>query len=413
MITSISLKNFKSIKEANLKLGPFNLFIGTNASGKSNFFDALRFLQGIGWGLSIDEILNGRPRSGTGSEWDGLRGGSGFLQWADPKAAEDARSKQVWVEATVLPRIGEKHPLTCHYGIGINAAKNCVRGEYLETESKLGKWDSRSLDNEIGKQAITIKYEAGGQRKKPHHDFQKYRPIIQQVPDDKRLDISDRMLASFALDSLRNTQRLDPEPSVLRRYATSLVVERMGEHGENFAALVEQICRDENRKEGYLDWLRELRPAEVDDITVLRGALKEPLFALVEKGRTFPAPVLSDGTLRFAAIVAAFFQPSMPEVLMLEEIENGIHAGRLRLLLELLKSRAGASQTQVLATSHSALMLDWLSEEDYQHVFLCSREPETGVTTITPLTEVPHFLESVKTTPASQLISEGWMETAL
>ena len=215
------------------------------------------------------------------------------------------------------------------------------------------------------------------------------------------------------MKSLRNMQRLDPSPTVLRQYATALDVERMGEHGENFAALVEQICADEKRCEGYLGWLRELRPTEVDDVTILRGALKEPLFALIEKGRTFPAPVLSDGTLRFAAITAAFFQPSMPEVLMLEEIENGVHAGRLRLLVELLKTRAGAEHTQVLATSHSALMLDWLSEEDYQYVFLCSRSPETGVTRITPLTEIPNFLESVKSTPASQLISEGWMELAL
>ena len=407
MITSISLKNFKSIKEANLKLGPFNLFIGTNASGKSNFFDALRFLQGIGWGLSIDEILNGRPRTGTGSEWDGVRGGSSYLQWSDP-AAEDTRAKQVWIEARVSPRSESKFPLSYSYGIGINTVKNCVRGEYLS-----GDWDTSEVENEIGSPVITARYHSPGRGKKPHIDFEKHRPVLQQARSNSRLTPTDRKHAEDLLKSLRDTQRLDPQPSVLRRYASALDVERMGEHGENFAALVEQICSDEKRKEGYLGWLRELRPAEVDDIKVLRGALKEPLFGLIERGREFPAPVLSDGTLRFAAITAAFFQPSMPEVLMLEEIENGVHAGRLRLLLELMRSRAGASQTQVLATSHSALMLDWLSEKDYQHVFLCSREPESGVTTITPLTEVPHFLESVKTTPASQLISEGWMETAL
>lgn len=407
MITSISLKNFKSIKEAKLKLGTFNLFIGANASGKSNFFDALRVLQGIGWGLSIDEILNGRPRTGAGSEWDGVRGGSSYLQWADP-AAEDSRAKQVWIEATVRPRSEAEHQQSYSYGIGINTVKNCVLGEYLS-----GGWETVEVENEISSPVITARYDAPGRGKKPHIDFEKHRPVLQQARSNARLTPTDRKRAEDLLKSLRDTQRLDPQPSVLRRYASALEVERMGEHGENFAALVEQICTDAKRKEGYLGWLRELRPTEVDDIRVLRGALKEPLFGLMEKGREFPAPVLSDGTLRFAAITAAFFQPSMPEVLMLEEIENGVHAGRLRLLLELLKSRAGASQTQVLATSHSALMLDWLAEEDYQYVFLCSREPELGVTTITPLTEVPHFLESVKTTLASQLISEGWMETAL
>src|SRR5712671_5966835 len=103
MITSISLKNFKSIKEADLKLGPFNLFIGTNASGKSNFFDALRFLQGIGWGLNIDEILNGRPRTGTGSEWDGVRGGSGYVGWREP-GADEPKAKQIWIEAVIRAR---------------------------------------------------------------------------------------------------------------------------------------------------------------------------------------------------------------------------------------------------------------------------------------------------------------------
>lgn len=407
MITSISLKNFKSIKEAALKLGPFNLFIGTNASGKSNFFDALRFLQGIGWGLNIDEILNGRPRTGSGSEWDGVRGGSGFLQWNDP-ASEDTKAKQVWITATVKARGKGLYNPSFTYGIGINTAKSCVRGEYLS-----GDWDTREVENEIGSPVVTARYRAPRRGRMPHLDFEKHRPILQQIRNNSQVTPTDRKRAEDLLKALRDTQRIDPQPSILRQYATALEAERMGEHGENFPALIEYICSDETRKEGYLGWLRELRPTEVDDIAVLRGALKEPLFALIERGRTFPAPVLSDGTLRFAAITAAFFQPSMPEVLMLEEIENGVHAGRLRLLLELLKSRAGASQTQVLATSHSALMLDWLSEEDYQYVFLCSREPETGVTTITPLTEVPHFLESVKTTPASQLISEGWMETAV
>ena len=48
MIERIVIENFKSFKKVDLKLGRLNLFIGTNASGKSNFFDALRVLQGIG-----------------------------------------------------------------------------------------------------------------------------------------------------------------------------------------------------------------------------------------------------------------------------------------------------------------------------------------------------------------------------
>ncbi|HEY4561718.1 MAG TPA: AAA family ATPase, partial [Thermoanaerobaculia bacterium] len=76
MITEIEIEGFKSLEKVRLKLGRFNLFIGTNGSGKSNFLEALRVLQGIGYGFSISEILNGKPRGVTNEVWTGVRGGS-------------------------------------------------------------------------------------------------------------------------------------------------------------------------------------------------------------------------------------------------------------------------------------------------------------------------------------------------
>ena len=63
MIERIVIENFKSLRQVDLSLGRMNLFIGTNASGKSNFLDALKVLQGIGSGFTINEILDGKPRS--------------------------------------------------------------------------------------------------------------------------------------------------------------------------------------------------------------------------------------------------------------------------------------------------------------------------------------------------------------
>ena len=58
MISELKIRNFKSLESVDLKLGHFNLLVGANASGKSNFLDALRFLQGVSSsGLSIDEIF--------------------------------------------------------------------------------------------------------------------------------------------------------------------------------------------------------------------------------------------------------------------------------------------------------------------------------------------------------------------
>ena len=57
MITSLHLEHFKNFEDATLKLGPFTVLIGANASGKSNIRDAFLFLHGIGRGYSLAEIL--------------------------------------------------------------------------------------------------------------------------------------------------------------------------------------------------------------------------------------------------------------------------------------------------------------------------------------------------------------------
>lgn len=188
---------------------------------------------------------------------------------------------------------------------------------------------------------------------------------------------------------------------------------RMGEKGEDFASLIRMICADPVTKAAYLDWLRELRPRDVDDIDAIETGFGDVGVMMKEKGREWPARVLSDGTLRFAAIVAAFFQPDMPRIIMIEEIENGIHASRLRLLVELIRSQSVARRTQVMVTTHSPLVLAWLQPEEYSTTFYCSRDDEIGESRIIPLTEIPHFNEVVSTQPISDLLAEGWMETAL
>ena len=136
------------------------------------------------------------------------------------------------------------------------------------------------------------------------------------------------------------------------------------------------------------------------------------MFMLWENGKKYPAPVLSDGTLRFAALTAAFFQPDMPGIMTIDEIENGIHASRVKVLLELLRSQAEATKTQFFATTHSPVILDWLQEEDYKTTFLCTRNESTGESRICPLADVPQFMNIIKKTPASELFSEGWLEAA-
>ena len=74
MITSVRMVNFKNFADETLKVGPFTIIVGANASGKSNIRDAFRFLHGIGRGYTLAEILGGKYGPGGQREWAGIRG---------------------------------------------------------------------------------------------------------------------------------------------------------------------------------------------------------------------------------------------------------------------------------------------------------------------------------------------------
>ena len=129
--------------------------------------------------------------------------------------------------------------------------------------------------------------------------------------------------------------------------------------------------------------------------------------------RELPAPVLSDGTLRFAAVAAAFSQPDMPRMVTVDGIERSTHPSRARLIVELLRANAAAGSTQVLATTHSPAVLAWLKPSEYATTFVCQRNRDTGETTITPLRDIAGFREVAETHSIAEPFAEGWFEAAL
>ncbi len=74
MITSVRLVNFKNFADETLRVGPFTVIVGANASGKSNIRDAFRVLHGIGRGYTLAEIFGGKYGVGGQVEWAGVRG---------------------------------------------------------------------------------------------------------------------------------------------------------------------------------------------------------------------------------------------------------------------------------------------------------------------------------------------------
>ncbi len=56
-ITNIAVSNFKSFKHLDLNLGRFNVVIGANASGKSNFVEIFRFLNTLEQEVLLDSAV--------------------------------------------------------------------------------------------------------------------------------------------------------------------------------------------------------------------------------------------------------------------------------------------------------------------------------------------------------------------
>lgn len=441
MIDRIIVENFKSLRRVDLTLGRMNLFVGANASGKSNFLDVLRVLQGIGNGFTISEILDGKPRSATSAVWDAIRGGSRracFVGAGEDRGDGDVTIEvhgrfaggpgRTWVGMEERDSKGEP-ALKWELLISFSPTAGCVTRERFEVDAVIYDTDQvegfAQRDPKLplqcpvqGSQDWSVQL----QRTSPALGQLQRSPWLRRfegTPDDvdlKRAAAVRRVCedqAGAVGRLLTNVQRVEPETPMLRDYSKVPDVQRMGERGEDFAGLVQAICSDNRAKDAYLSWLRQLRPEEIDDVGVRHGALDDLLFVLRENGREFPAAVLSDGTLRFAALTAAFFQPDMPNLITIEEIENGVHASRARLLLELLRSQSAAANTQVVATTHSATLLEWLGEEDYRTTFVCKRDEETGESRICALADVPHFVDVVKKKPVSELLAEGWLEAAL
>lgn len=131
MIERIAIQGFKSLKDVTLDLGAFNVLIGTNASGKSNFLDALRIVKGIAHGFTIDEIFSGKPRTSTTDLWEPIRGGLALAAYHESDSKE-ARSTPNPIRICVTlssPSIGR---VPVEYSIEISAAHGRVLTERLK-----------------------------------------------------------------------------------------------------------------------------------------------------------------------------------------------------------------------------------------------------------------------------------------
>jgi predicted ATPase len=205
---------------------------------------------------------------------------------------------------------------------------------------------------------------------------------------------------------------LDMVPSSMRRYVPREMQE-MGEGGEFLSAVLWRLCQDADVKQGLIDWLAELCAPELDDIGFSETDEGEVMLRLTEKdGSRVSARSLSDGTLRFLGELVALRTAPEGSVLMMEELGNGLHPRRMHLLVEYLETMTQRRNIQVIATTHSPLVLQALGERSRRDVVVLGRPPGAPGSIMRRLGDLPGFDTIVEQRGMDYLFTTGWLEQA-
>lgn len=106
---------------------------------------------------------------------------------------------------------------------------------------------------------------------------------------------------------------------------------------------------------------------------------------------------MSDGTLRIIAIMTAILTRPKGSLIVVEEVDNGIHPSKAKLLLQYLDELSLDREIDILVTTHNAAMMDALSQpgDMIPFVSVIYRDDEDGISQIKSLDdleELPRLL---------------------
>ncbi len=406
MLTELLLEDFKSFDAQIVTLGPVTMLVGANASGKSNFLDSLRFLQGMSLGLPIADVLRGRWEAGR-EIWPGIRGG----------IAEAVRSGE---ETFGIGCTWTIEGMRLWYHIECSTdPEPAVRHERLHLRNSNTYFfdtDAPSLGNNTGpgpggSLRAALRGKGGGRN--PSVEYSSARSLLGQIQPHPRAHPTVMQAISAVRKALGSLLFLDIMPSRMRDYVPASVP-ALGANGENLSAVLHRYCQNEEQKRDLIDWISELCAPAIVDIAFTETDLKDVLFALVEKdGTRVSARSVSDGTLRFLGELTALLTSEKGAVLLMEEIENGLHPARVHLLVEILESVTKGGARQVIATTHSPLVLQALSPEALGDTIVFGRHEDEPGTQMKRLADLPSFEDVLARRGIEHLFTTKWLERAL
>ena len=329
------------------ELQPLNVLIGPNASGKTNFIEVL-------------ELLRAAPTDFAAA----IRDGGGAEEWLwkgdylpDPATIEVETVPSVITVPPIPHRLRYRLSFTT-IGLRVNITDEAVeevtqpgvepyfyymfqqehpvinirvRTPDKQTEERKLQWDERSLDQSVL-----------SQRK----DRDLY-PELYWLGSKFLIIQTFREWTFGRYNALRQPQRAD------------LLEYWLLPGSRNLALVLNQI----EHKSGpiFNEHLKRFFPRfERMSTSISEGTVQ---FYLHESGFSTPIPAtrLSDGTLRFIALLATLLSPSPPSLVCIEEPELGLHPDAVALLADLLVE--ASQRMQLVVTTHSDALVSALTNQ--------------------------------------------------
>ena len=326
-LSRLSVRNYRSLRDESIDLNALNVFIGANASGKSTILDALRFLH---------EGIQARDfRTPVFA-----RGGIVHLAWKG-EAAD-------WIELVVRLEEGVR---TFEWSLRL------VRDGYeFDVEERVDELPRGSPPTHLLESSRGGGWWWSGE-KGERVELKQARTSCALAAAAADASFPARDIAEF----VRRWGFFDPNPFLLRRDWASLDSDRFDPYGRNLGETLYTLHRSSPEA---LEEIVAATRAVVGLPSNIEPRESEGRFYFVQSEPGLDYRVhqigVSSGTLRMLALMTALRADPDANLLGIEEPENYIHPTALSAFVQHLLDAQG--KTQLMVTTHSPLLLDFLNE---------------------------------------------------
>ncbi|MFD6905788.1 AAA family ATPase [Streptomyces sp. NPDC060077] len=390
-IHGLTVRNFRTLTDVRLPLGPLTVMVGPNAAGKSNVFHALEFLRGVSK-EGIEEALKGLG----GFETVAFRGG--------PRQVSRIT---VGVEGVWSEFASKEQPDS--YELSVNLRRGSSRAPVLYRRERFTQHPCQDTETSLDLKSAAVEISSPLAADGPWESVDLHGMASALHQGAPRADNSPT--AGAVREIKRHISEIRVfDPDVRKARAPSPITDsgNLREDASNLADFLKTLraLRDEDGRrhvwEALLDDVRAVIPQIRDIHVVDTPGTYDHLSVELEEDGLRGCTRLEDasfGTVRVLCLLAVFHDPEPPTLTCIEEIDHGIHPHALELLA--VRLREASRRAQFLVTTHSPVFVSELTPDEF---VVCERGTD-GASNIPALTpdEVREVIEASEGMPIGEL----------